>query len=322
MFLPSDLGEYFFISLAVTVFLGLLSVAFVRRDSTLPVAIGSIVGILFLLLSGNVWTLAFSMLGASSIVLLYCKPGFLTTIAGFAVGAFILITGSDSYQWALFCVAFTVSAMGSLLVTNAIILSGGINNAMKGVDPRKESIRDVFQVSIGIGILIGSALVGLFYSRIAMLLGAVLLVAVGNVASTYPRAYLSRILWSMERESVILGLGAVWVAISAVLSAGLSHTIQAFLLCAVVIFVSDSMATIIGVRYGKTKLYRGSRKSLQGLVAHVLISVIAGYLLLGIAGGIIGVISSLVEGFSQGKLDDNLTTGVFVSVAVWLLPFL
>ncbi len=302
--------------------LALLAIGTIGRESVIPAVIATAAGIALFLYTGGIWVIAFSELGLASVAMIHTKKGLIPAIWGIIMTTSLYLLNIQNQSWVPDLLGFAISSTATMFMVSRIRENDQTNYEMKGKDGRKETLRDVFQIAIGVIMAGAGFVVGLDFARVGVLAGVLGMLVVGNVAYVYPNSAVSRRLWSMERESVFLGLGAMWIAISSIIAAALSPNLASFELCILVIFVSDSVATIVGVKYGKTKLYRGSRKSLQGLVSHGVVSTTAGFLLLGYAGALIGLVSSMVEGFSQGRLDDNLTTGTFVSVAVMIARFL
>ncbi len=90
---------------------------------------------------------------------------------------------------------------------------------------------------------------------------------------------------------------------------------------------ADPIASYVGIRYGKDKIFGG--KSLQGSMAAFFVCAVITFLYLSfhwllmerlivvsIAGGIIGALAELVP---IGKLDDNFTLPVLSAMALWFL---
>ena len=85
--------------------------------------------------------------------------------------------------------------------------------------------------------------------------------------------------------------------------------------------IADSFAAIIGIKYGKTKIYNS--KSLEGSFAFFVIS----FLILNIfifdlsiiKCIFISLIVTLVELFSFHKINDNLTIPIFAALSIKLL---
>jgi dolichol kinase len=91
-----------------------------------------------------------------------------------------------------------------------------------------------------------------------------------------------------------------------------------------ILIISDSMAALVGRKFGKHKLFSKSWEGtlaffvsasivvlftpkLQGIVLEYLIGIFA------------GMVGAIVENISFGYADDNLTIPISISLAMWLL---
>lgn len=84
--------------------------------------------------------------------------------------------------------------------------------------------------------------------------------------------------------------------------------------------LGDSVATLIGIKFGKNKLVKNS--SIQGTSAGLIMNIIVSYLILGNWKLSIpmAIAATLVEIFSQ-KIDDNLTIPVIAGLVGQLIKF-
>ncbi len=264
----------------------------------------------------------FAELGVSAVATLYRRIGFFPSVGGFIIVLACIFLGLSAAIWTVNIITFASLAAAAMLVDPKVAENEITNLKMKGKDRNKEVRRDYFQVALGVAVIAASMVLGLSLSRYGMFLSVLAMLFTGNLISMYPKSYASRKFFSMERDSVMLGLGAIWIAIASLLAVALSPNIQSFELCITVIFISDAVATIVGVKYGKTSLIAGGRKSVEGFLSHVALSSVAGLILLGYAGAILGVLSAVIESLSQGRLDDNLTAGGFIAIGVYLASLL
>ena len=83
-----------------------------------------------------------------------------------------------------------------------------------------------------------------------------------------------------------------------------------------VMSISDSVAALIGVKYGKTKIY--GNKSLEGSFSFFLSTLIILYIFMPSFSSfeyvIISILITLVELFSFYRINDNLTIPVFSAI--------
>lgn len=82
--------------------------------------------------------------------------------------------------------------------------------------------------------------------------------------------------------------------------------------------ISDSFAALIGVKYGKTKIY--GKKSLEGSFSFFVSTIIILYMFMNNLSSFeyiyISLLITLVELFSFHKINDNLTIPVFAALAL------
>ena len=82
--------------------------------------------------------------------------------------------------------------------------------------------------------------------------------------------------------------------------------------------ISDSFAALVGVKYGKTKIY--GKKSLEGSFSFFISTIIILYMFMNNLSTIeyiyISLLITLVELFSFHRINDNLTIPVFAALAL------
>jgi dolichol kinase len=120
--------------------------------------------------------------------------------------------------------------------------------------------------------------------------------------------------------------GATYVFISALLSVIIFPKVI-FLTAFTVLIISDSMAAIIGRKFGRHKFLS---KSLEGTLAFFISAIIVVFLTPKIEGSIteylIGffavAVGAIVENVSFGLADDNLSIPLSIGLTMWLLYIL
>ena len=121
-----------------------------------------------------------------------------------------------------------------------------------------------------------------------------------------------------DRNDRLPGRGALYFGVSAlvcVLLFPLSISVPAIVTLAVL----DSVTTIVGKRFGKTRIYNG--KSWEGTLAGIVVTTLVLLLFLSPAGAIaVAVLAGFIELISP--VDDNLSIPVAVSVLLALVPAL
>tara|TARA_B100000676_G_C18075605_1_gene847421 strand:+ start:2111 stop:2377 length:267 start_codon:yes stop_codon:yes gene_type:complete len=82
--------------------------------------------------------------------------------------------------------------------------------------------------------------------------------------------------------------------------------------------ISDSFAALVGVKYGKTKIY--GKKSLEGSFSFFISTIIILYMFMNNLSTIeyiyISLLITLVELFSFHRINDNLTIPVFAALVL------
>ena len=136
--------------------------------------------------------------------------------------------------------------------------------------------------------------------------------------SLFPENRLARLTHSLERPSTPLGVGAIWFAAGTLIALGLVHSTDVLAVILFAVTIGDPTATMIGSRLGSHKLPFNHKKSLAGFLGILSFSSAFGYLLLGIDGIVLGVVSALVESLSYYPLDDNFMIPVVMGIVAFL----
>jgi dolichol kinase len=83
--------------------------------------------------------------------------------------------------------------------------------------------------------------------------------------------------------------------------------------------VLDGVATIAGIRFGRTRIYNG--KSLEGTIAGIVVTFLVLLLVMPVQGAlVVAVIAGIIEMFSP--VDDNLVIPVSVCILLTTVPVL
>ncbi len=255
----------------------------------------------------------FSLIGATYLYTYYFYIPFALEFI-MAVIYFIFKLGPASY----IVFAFGASMSISLSVDKNIKKYTYLNNIKKGKDVKKETYRDYFQIGSGLILLI--TLFVFKDKAIPLILFAVLIIyAAGNSLSIYKSSKISELIYKMERENVQLGIGAMYLAAGFLLIVSFIRSIPLLYVAAFILLIGDSLATILGIRFGKTKLIYNKKKSVIGLAAMVIPAFIFGTFIIGpLSSFIYTFFSGLVESAPLKLLDDNIT----VPMAIVIIHFL
>ena len=121
-----------------------------------------------------------------------------------------------------------------------------------------------------------------------------------------------------DRCDPLPGKGAFFFAVSALLCVILFPA-PVVIPALVTIAVLDSVATLVGIRYGKRRIYNG--KSWEGTISGILVTVLVLVPFLTVIGAIvIAVIAGIIELFTP--VDDNLIIPVSVCILLTIFPVL
>lgn len=129
------------------------------------------------------------------------------------------------------------------------------------------------------------------------------------------------------RENEVKGVAGTTYLLTGVLIVYFIFPRDIVLLTLLYLAFADPIASYVGIKYGKDKLFKN--KSLQGSAAAFFVCIILTYLFLqskaiamdrlivmSILGGLIG---SAAEAIPIGNLDDNFSIPVFSAIGLWIL---
>ena len=132
---------------------------------------------------------------------------------------------------------------------------------------------------------------------------------------------------SILRESEVKGPSGTTYLLSGVFLVALIFPRDVVLLTLLFLGFADPAASLIGIKYGKDKIF--GHKSLQGSVAAfvvcfilmVIYLFIQGFpvgrlIIMSLIGGLVGALAELIP---IGKLDDNLSLPILSAVSIWIL---
>ncbi|VVB77114.1 Uncharacterised protein [uncultured archaeon] len=198
--------------------------------------------------------------------------------------------------------------LGFLSVSPAFLRPGKLGSQLR------EERRDMVQIVIGAALIAVLIFANYDYTRLfmigAMLAGSV----VSNYALFHRESNLSKLLFYFERKNVVFGQGAMWLAIGSLVAITFLDLREAGAVIAA-IFIGDAVATIIGMRYGRAKLFYNRNKSVVGTAAYFLSALLLSFLLLGIgpAPVAIALVAAVVESLPH-QIDDNFDTAIALTI--------
>jgi dolichol kinase len=122
----------------------------------------------------------------------------------------------------------------------------------------------------------------------------------------------------VDRSDPLPGKGALYFAVSA-LTCVILFPVAIVVPALVSLAVLDGVATIAGIRFGRTRIYNG--KSLEGTLAGIFVTFLVLLLFISIPGAFfVAVVAGIIEMFSP--IDDNLVIPVSICVLLTFIPAL
>jgi dolichol kinase len=183
----------------------------------------------------------------------------------------------------------------------------------------QELARKLIHLFFGLGIA-GLVLVLDHTSAMAVLAGGLFfgLIIVDLILRGYTLPVFSAVLDYVDRRDPLPGKGALFFAVSA-LTCVILFPVAVVVPALVSLAVLDGVATIAGIRFGRTRISNG--KSVEGTVAGIFVTFLVLLLLISIPGAlIVAVIAGIIEMFSP--VDDNLVIPVSICLLLTAIPAL
>lgn len=270
------------------------------------------------LLTGSA-TLQTAFFVASLLVLLLYSRGFYISFLGE-----VLLSIYALYSGLLngFLLSISLGTMVSLLLSNGTIRRAVLNEEKKGLDKITEIKRDVFQILTGLIVISLLFLFGRYTGSIIVLYGSLLLYTIGNFSSLQRNSKISRFLFTMEREGVSLGQGAISLASGVFFLFGMIGMYDVVLAGIFLVLIADPVATIAGKTLGGPKLPYNKMKTVSGTLISMLISLLFVWLVLGLSVLPYAIVGILVESITTYPMDDNITVPVSLVLSNYLFAVL
>ncbi|MEM0156962.1 MAG: hypothetical protein QXN26_02720 [Thermoplasmataceae archaeon] len=237
--------------------------------------------------------------------MLYTRRFFLVMPLLLIIGVTLYAMRVQTIDWELFDIAVGLGTAASLLSDRESLHYAAENDRSKGNDKRREITRDIVQIGAGIAMILLVLIMGEKHGRIAITMAVFPFYIIGNYYALFPVGSIAKTLFSLERESSPLGMGAIWFAAGILIAMGIVHSTP---ILAVIIFVTtigDPMATLFGIKIHSPRIPYNRRKSVAGFMAIFLFSGIFGYFMIGFAGLGIAFVSAVVESMAYYPFDDN-----------------
>ena len=194
------------------------------------------------------------------------------------------------------------------------ILAGIRRNVTKNheKDGKVEIRRDVFQIISGIVFIAAFYYVNISHATLIFLIIIMLGISLGNYAIRFKKSILSRVLYLFERKEILFGYGALWLALGSLVAISFA-SLPYLLVIFGFLFISDSLASIVGVIFGKPKLPYNEKKSIAGTIAYFLSGfVIAVFFVNPLIAIVLSFIAAIAESFPY-HIDDNFDIAVVIT---------
>jgi dolichol kinase len=188
------------------------------------------------------------------------------------------------------------------------------NSENKKENKRLEISRDVVHLIIGIAIISFTALLPDPRQLI------VALITMGFILGSYTiisKGKFSRMLYKFERKNTYFGSGAIWLALGALLAMGFIFSRNFLIAVLAAIFIGDPLATIVGVKFGKHRIFYNREKSVEGSSAYFAAVLAVSYPFIGLYALPVALIAAFVESWGI-KIDDNLMVPIILSILLFL----
>ncbi len=264
--------------------------------------------------SRNFW-MKLSMLLLAGLALSYFE-NFNTSLllSGTVIFAYFALTIGSVYNFALGSVSlFYVYALipQYQLVAQAMLLGmlakiGYIGKPhrlkKKSRNIAQETNRDLLQMALGTFLLV--ALAYAMWMRGLFEIGIIGSILVADITLISPELRLSKAIASLERKGEPFGKGAYWLALGTLLALGFIQNKGYLLNIFTALFISDSLATILGIRIGNHALPYNINKSIEGTSVYFVSLLVIGYAFSGMISIAFAIIGALLESISK-RIDDN-----------------
>ncbi len=183
----------------------------------------------------------------------------------------------------------------------------------------QELARKLIHVIFGLGIA-GIVLVVDHTTAMAVLAGGLLfgLILVDLILRGYTLPVISAVVNYVDRNDPLPGKGALYFVGSA-LTCVILFPVAVVVPALVSFAVLDGVATIAGIRFGRTRIYNG--KSLEGTVTGICVTFLVLLMFISIQGAlIVAIIAGIIEMFSP--VDDNLVVPISICILLTVFPAL
>jgi phytol kinase len=179
----------------------------------------------------------------------------------------------------------------------------------------RKLVHIVFGLAIAAMVLVVDRTLAIPVLSLGLFFGVIL---VDLIIRGYHLPLFSALLDYADRGDSLPGKGALYFAVGALVTVILVP-VQVAVPALVTVAVLDGIATLVGVRYGKNRIFNG--KSLEGTAAAIIVTAVFLLPFLTVPGVVIvAILAGLIELISP--IDDNLVIPVAVALLLTVLPVL
>ncbi len=183
---------------------------------------------------------------------------------------------------------------------------------------KKEVRRDFVQIGFGILVLAAFFFLPMRNAEISILVFVVLGWMVANYVILYRKARFSKMLAGMERKNTILGEGAIMLGIGTLLIISVINFTPLIVIALGALYIGDAVATIVGVNFGKEKLFYNKNKSVLGAAACFAVVALIAFPFIGMEGLLVALIAAIAESIPT-PIDDNLFVSIILAFVLLMI---
>ena len=296
-----------FIAFVVAIFLFWI-VLHPEDQETIMIFIFTSVLAFIISINSDIFAAVSAMLTALLINSIYTRRYYIFLVALFLDIAGLAIFDLPQYDSLL--LAISVAAIIAIAFSRRLKTGVIENELRKGKHPNVERNRDLFQLMTGILVLVLLYSFSREISFFIILLAGFGLLTLGNIALMSGSRKLTGFFYSMERPNVTLGIGPIMIAGGTLFAMSLITDEPLLVVIVFTVIIGDALASLVGIRFPVKVLPYNRRKSLGGLLAMLMSSLIFAIFATGFSPWYIflfPVVGSVVESVTLPPLDDNLT---------------
>ncbi len=303
--------------------LWLISILFylyaMRRNLNISIIISLIISVMFLISGFNPLSMPVELCFSLAMNTLYRRISipFLSIIAICSALQFYGTHSAISLQ--VFVLAAGTGMAVSMIFNEELKKMESVNDSTRGKNPSVEKRRDVVQIASGVIFILIFPRISIMFSYSGMVILGVISIFILYISAYHVKNGFSKIVSSLERPNVPVGIGSIWYISGLMILMGLTSSINIILIGVFAMAIGDSLATIVGMSIRTFKLPYSRKKSFGGMMAMMIPTLVFAYFIAGIDYFPLAIGASLVESASGYPLDDNFSIPVGIIVISYIL---